>query len=73
MVLEKMVFPGDNVNINLNVVGGEVVTIHAKKVSFQLVSMNKSSVSKPKYAVTTLSMGNTFNKIYFNLKRHFYL
>ena len=34
------------------------LTKHAKEVSFQLVSMNKSFVSKPMYAVTTPSVGN---------------
>ena len=48
---------------------GGVVTRHAKEVSFQLVSMNKSFVSKSMYAVTTSSVGNPFNIIDFNPER----
>ena len=72
-VARKIGLPGDTVNINLNVAGGGVVTKHAKEVSFQLVSMNKSFVSKPMYAVTTSSVGNPFNRIDFNPERHAYL
>ena len=57
-VARKIGLPGDTVNINLNVAGGGVVTKHAKGVTFQLVSMNKSFVSKPMYSVTTSCMGN---------------
>ena len=53
--------------------GGGVVTKHAKEVSFQLVSMNKSFVSKPMHTVTTSSVGNPFNRVDFNLERHAYL
>ena len=53
--------------------GGGVVTKHAKEVSFQLVSMNKSFVSKPMYAVTMSSVGNPFNRVDFNPERHAYL
>ena len=54
--------------------GVGVVTRHAKEVSFQLVSMNKSFVSKPMYAVTTSSVGNPFiNRVDFNPERHAYL
>ena len=72
-VARKIGLPGDSVNINLNVAGGGVVTKHAKEVSFQLVSMNKSFVSKPMYAVTTSSVGNPFSRIDFNPERHAYL
>ena len=57
-VARKIGLPGDTVNINFNVAGGGVVTKHAKEVSFQLVSIDKSFVSKPMYAVTTSSVGN---------------
>ena len=56
-VAKKIGLPGDTVNINLNVAGGGVVTKHAKEIS-----MNKSFVSKPMYAVTTSSVGNPFNR-----------
>ena len=56
----KRGLPGDTVNINLNVAG---------EVSFQLVSMNKSFVSKSMYAVTTSSVSNPFNIIDFNPER----
>ena len=62
-VARKIGLPGDSVNINLN----------AKEISFQLISMNKSSVSKPMYAVTMPSVGNPFNRVNFNPERHAYL
>ena len=64
-VARKIGLPGDSVNINLNVAVGGVVTKHAKEVSFQLVSMNKSFVSKTMYAVTTPFVGNPFNRVDF--------
>ena len=72
-VARKIGLPSDTVNINLNVAGGRVVTRHAKEVSFQLVNMNKSFVSKSMYAITTSSVGNPFNIIDFNPERHAYL
>ena len=72
-VARKMGLPRHTVNININVAGGGVVTRHTKEVSFQLVSMNKSFVSKPTYAVTPSSVGNPFNRIDFNTERHAYL
>ena len=72
-VARKIGLPGDSDNINLNVARGGIVTKHAKEVSFQLVSMNKSFVSKPMYAVMTSSVGNPFNRVDFNPERHAYL
>ena len=62
-VARKIGLPGDTVNINLNVAGGGVVTKHAKEVSFQLVSIDKSFVSKPMYAVTTSSVGGSERQV----------
>ena len=38
-----------------------------------MVSMNKSFVPKPMYAVTTSSVGNPFNRVNFNPERHAYV
>ena len=63
-VARKIGLPGDTVNINLNVAGeGLSLDMLPKEVTFQLVSMNKSFVSKPMYAVTTSSMDNPFNRV----------